>query len=111
MSAQDPGPEIASKSAFGEPLGTWLRLQSSELQTDNRICTAPFLSGAKWHRSNTPKFAASHLGKTGHIGTNTLKFVTMYPIAWDDRRLTLLKRGCANSVVGLELADQEKRSK
>ena len=27
------------------------------------------------------------------------------PLAGDDRRLTLLKRGCANSVVGLELAD------
>ena len=32
---------------------------------------------------------------TGHIGTN------LYPLAGDDRRLTLLKRGCANSVVGL----------
>ena len=39
---------------------------------------------------------------TGHIGTNIPKFV---PVAGDDRRLTLLKRGCANSVVGLELAE------
>ena len=29
---------------------------------------------------------------TGHVGTNTPKFV---PLAGDDRRLTLLKRGCA----------------
>ena len=44
---------------------------------------------------------------TGHIGTKTPK---LYPLAGDDRRLTLLKRGCANSVVGLELADSEKNS-
>ena len=31
---------------------------------------------------------------TGHTGTNTPKFV---PLAGDDRPLTLLKRGCANS--------------
>ena len=31
----------------------------------------------------------------------------LYPLAGDDRPLTLLKRGCANSVVGLELADPE----
>ena len=37
---------------------------------------------------------------TGHRGTNTPKFV--YPLAGDDRALTLLKRGCANWVVGLE---------
>ena len=37
---------------------------------------------------------------TGHnIGTN------LYPLTGDDRSLTLLKRGCANSVLGLELAD------
>ena len=29
----------------------------------------------------------------------------MYPFTGDDRALTLLKRGCANSVVGLELAE------
>ena len=40
---------------------------------------------------------------TGHIGTNTPKFV---PLAGDDCALTLLKRGCASSVVGLELAEQ-----
>ena len=40
---------------------------------------------------------------TGHIGTNTPKFI---PPRWGrPRPLTLLKRGCANSVVGLELAD------
>ena len=39
---------------------------------------------------------------TGHVGTNTPK---LYPLAGDDRPLTLLKRGCANSVVGLELAE------
>ena len=41
---------------------------------------------------------------TGHIGTNTPKFV---PPRWGrppfDR--TQIKRGCANSVVGLELAE------
>ena len=31
---------------------------------------------------------------TGHIGTNT---PNSYPLAGDDRPLTLLKRGCANS--------------
>ena len=45
---------------------------------------------------------------TGHIGTNTPKFV---PPRWDDRALILLKRGCANSVVGLELADPNTRIK
>ena len=40
---------------------------------------------------------------TGHIGTNTRP--NLYPLAGGDRRLTLLKRGCANSVVGLELAE------
>ena len=40
---------------------------------------------------------------TGHIGTNARP--NLYPPAGDDRRLTLLKRGCANSVVGLELAE------
>ena len=39
---------------------------------------------------------------TGHIETNTPKFV---PPRWDHRCLTLLKRGCANSVVGFELAE------
>ena len=39
---------------------------------------------------------------TSHIGTNTPNFV---PLAGDDRALIPLKRGCANSVVGLELAD------
>ena len=34
----------------------------------------------------------------GHIGTNTPEFKC--PLAGDDRRLTLLKPGCANSVVG-----------
>ena len=29
----------------------------------------------------------------------------LYPLAGDGRRLTLLKRGCTNSVVGLELAE------
>ena len=29
----------------------------------------------------------------------------LYPLVGDDRPLTLLKRGCANSVVGLGLAD------
>ena len=37
-----------------------------------------------------------------HIRTNTPKFVV--PLAGDDRPLTLLERGCANLVVGLELA-------
>ena len=39
----------------------------------------------------------------GHIGTNARP--NLYPLAGDDRPLTLLKRGCTNSVVGLELAD------
>ena len=43
---------------------------------------------------------------TGHIGTNT--HPNLYPLAGDDRPLTLLKRGWANSVVGLELADYPK---
>ena len=34
-----------------------------------------------------------------------------YPLAGDDRPLTLFKRGCANSVVGLELADNFARIK
>ena len=38
---------------------------------------------------------------TGHIGTNTPKFV---PSHWG--RLTLLRRGCTNSVMGLELAEK-----
>ena len=37
---------------------------------------------------------------TGHIGTNTPRFV---PPRWDDCPLTLLKPGCANS--GLELVE------
>ena len=44
----------------------------------------PRLSGAKemkakWHRTNTPKCVASHLGNTSNIGTNTPKFV---PSRW-----------------------------
>ena len=65
----------------------------------------PRLSRAKWHRSNIPKFAASHLGNPGHIGTNTPKFV---PPRWRQQPFDLLKRGCANSVVGLELAERGK---
>ena len=42
----------------------------------------------------------------GHIGTNARP--NLYPLAGDDRALTLLKRGCANSVVGLELAEPRK---
>ena len=34
---------------------------------------------SKWHRSNTPKFVASHRRKTSHTGTNTPKFV---PSRW-----------------------------
>ena len=34
---------------------------------------------AKWHRTNTPKFVASRLGNSSHIGTNTPKFV---PSRW-----------------------------
>ena len=41
---------------------------------------------------------------TGHVGTTTPKFV---PPRWDSRALTLLKRGCANSVVGLERAEKK----
>ena len=41
---------------------------------------------------------------TGHIGTNSPKFVSL---SGDDRALTLLKRGCANSGVGLELAESD----
>ena len=44
---------------------------------------------------------------TGHIGTTTPKFE---PLAGDDRALTLLKQGCANSVVGLELAEPKQAS-
>ena len=40
---------------------------------------------------------------TGQKGTDTPKFCT--PSLGDDRALTLLKQGCANSVVGLELAE------
>ena len=40
---------------------------------------------------------------TVHIGTNTRP--NLYSLAGDDGPLTLLKRGCANSVVGLELAE------
>ena len=39
----------------------------SDLQTHNRLCTAGRLSGAKWRRSKTPKFVASHRRKTSHI--------------------------------------------
>ena len=42
---------------------------------------------------------------TGHIGTNTRP--NLYPLAGDDSALTLLKRGCANSVVALALADSQ----
>ena len=48
----------------------------------------PHLSRAKWHRSNTPKFVASHLHNTSHTGTDTPKCVPS-----------------ANSVVGLALAE------
>ena len=37
---------------------------------------------------------------TSHIGTNTPKFV---PPRWGRPPFDLFKRGCANSVVGLEL--------
>ena len=40
---------------------------------------------------------------TGHIGNKHTQICT--PSLGDDRALTLLKRGRANSVVGLELAD------
>ena len=53
----------------------------------------------------TPKFVASHLRKTSHIGTSKHTHTNLYPLAGDDHRFTLLKRGCANSVVGLELAE------
>ena len=43
---------------------------------------------------------------TGHIIIGTNARPNLYPLAGDDRRLTLLKRGCANSVVGLELAEE-----
>ena len=47
---------------------------------------------------------------TGDTGTNTPKSQICTTLAGDDRALTLLKRGCANSVVGLELAENEKRA-
>ena len=43
-----------------------------------RSKTHPNLRGAKRHRSNTPKLVASHLGKTSHIGTNTLKSLVFF---------------------------------
>ena len=46
---------------------------------------------------------ASHLGKTSHIGTNTPKFVAS---RWGWPPFDILKPGCANLVVGLELAFQ-----
>ena len=61
----------------------------------------PRLSRAKWHRSNTAKFVASHLGKTSHIGTNTPTFVP-----GNDRRLTYSNRA-VQIRVGLELADTQ----
>ena len=48
----------------------------------------------KWHRSNTPKFVASHRGNTSHKGTNTPKFV---PSHWGRLPFDLPKPGCANS--------------
>ena len=41
---------------------------------------------------------------TGHIETNTRP--NLYPLVGDDRPLTLLKRGCANSGESLELAEE-----
>ena len=68
------------------------------------ICTAPFdlcvcvISAY----SNTPKSVASHRGNNSDIGTNAFKFV---PSRWASLPFDLLKLGCANSVVGLELAE------
>ena len=61
----------------------------------------PRLSRVKRRRGNKfgciYSYVAGHypgIPMTGHIGTNT---PNLYPLAGDDRRLTLLKRGCANS--------------
>ena len=79
----------------------------SELQTHDRICTALFEWG---HSAVVPNegvqiwscvcsYMAGHedaRAVTGHIGTNTQP--NLHPLAGDDRALTILKWGCANSV-------------
>ena len=51
---------------------------------------------------HTPKFVASHLANTSHIGTHT--HPNVYPLAGDDLRLTY-SNGAVQTRVGLELAD------
>ena len=53
-----------------------------------------------------PNRVKAYMAGQGNDPPDTNKHTTKFaPLAGDDRRLTLLKRGCANSVVGLELAD------
>ena len=72
---------------------TSVQLFFSASAKPTRICTARF-SRAKSHRSNIPKFVASHLCKTSHTGTDAPKFV---PSRRGWLSFDLLKRGSANS--------------
>ena len=53
----------------------------------------------------------THPNLQPHICVIPAIYPNLYPLAGDDRRLTLLKRGCANSVVGLEIAEANLTSK
>ena len=77
---------------FAEPRLRRVKQRSSPARGYKFRCVCSYMDG---HYSG--------ILMTGHKGTTNTQI--LYPLAGDDRRLTLFKRGCANSVVGLELAD------
>ena len=92
-----PCPVYSSASSkptteFAQPRLSRVQARSSPARGYNWSCVCSYMAG------HYPGILM-----TGHIGTNTRP--NLDPLAGDDRTLTLLKRGCANSVVGLELAE------
>ena len=76
---------------FAQPRLSRVKGRSTPARGYKFGCVCSYMAGVISHQRNDRQ-----------IGTNTPKFG---PLAGDDRPLTLLKRGCANSGVGLELAE------
>ena len=95
-----PNPPFRGGEASSKPTTEFVQPRLSRVKRRVQIWVCLFLYG----RCHEDAGAMA-----GHIGTNTRP--NLYPLAGDDRSLTLLKRGCANSVVRLELADNWKSFK
>ena len=77
---------------FAQPRLSRVKGRSSPARGYKFGCVCSDLAGVISHQCNDWPYRNKHIPN-------------LYPLAGDERPLTLLKRGCANSVVGLELAD------